>query len=396
MKGAVVIGGHVQGLGIVRMLGYKKIPVVLMDTTGYNVARFSKYCSRFIKMPADIFESEQKFCDFLEEKCRQYNLQDWLLFPTDDQTVAYLSRYKEKLSDYYRIWTPAWDVVEQCYNKKLTYALAEKVGVPYPQTYSSVEGDLELSDIAADLSYPIIVKPAVRHKFTEVTRAQFYVANNPGELLDYYKLALEIIGSDEVLIQEMIPCRPEDNTEVGIFFNQGKIVKSVTIKKIRQIPMNGGTGTSYKIIPDDPVLLDYCNDLLAAINYYGICDLEFIWDQRDGQYKIIDINPRTFKWHYLSKFLGYSLPYLLYCDTYCLNCEDCNRRLNGEDIKYFDELPDLGISWYEIVKGRLKVSDYIRSIKGNRRYAVASWNDPLPFTIGTIIAPWIFWNRKVN
>ena len=38
----------------------------------------------------------------------------------------------------------------------------------------------------------------------------------------------------------------------------------------------------------------------------------------------------------------------------------------------------------------------ILSIKGNRRYAVASWNDPLPFAIGTIMAPWIFWNRKVN
>ena len=52
MKGAVVIGGHVQGLGIVRMLGSKKIPVVLMDTTGYNITRFSKYCSIFCRSPS--------------------------------------------------------------------------------------------------------------------------------------------------------------------------------------------------------------------------------------------------------------------------------------------------------------------------------------------------------
>jgi D-aspartate ligase len=394
MKGAVVIGGHVQGLGIVRMLGSKKIPVVLMDVTGYNVARFSKYCSRFIKMPADIFESEQKFCDFLKEKSQQYNLQDWLLFPTDDQTVAYISRNKGELSDYYTVWTPAWDVVEQCYNKKLTYSLAKKTGVPYPHT-CSVEDIQELHDIAAGLCYPVIVKPAVRHKFSEATHAQFYVAENREELLDYYKLALEVISSDEILIQEMIPCRVEDNVEVGVFFCQGKISKSVTIKKIRQIPMKGGTGTSYQIIPDNPLLLGYCKDLLESINYYGICDLEFIWDQRDKTYKVIDINPRTFKWHYLSGFVGYSLPYQLYCDIYRLNPESCCHKRTNDSIKYFDEILDCSIAWYEIMKGRLKVRDYVQSIKGSRRYAVASWNDPLPFIVGTIIAPRVFWNRRV-
>ncbi len=135
---------------------------------------------------------------------------------------------------------------------------------------------------------------------------------------------------------------------------------------------------------------------MTSINYYGICDLEFIWDQRDKTYKVIDINPRTFKWHYLSVFVGYNLPYLLYCDVYDLKPEDhCYKRAN-EEIKFFDEIPDLYIAWREIIAGRLKLSEYIQSIKGTRRYVVASWSDSLPLIIEILMAPWIFWNRKVN
>ena len=45
--GAIVLGGHAQGLGIIRSLGRKNIKVFLIDETAANIARFSKYCTLF-------------------------------------------------------------------------------------------------------------------------------------------------------------------------------------------------------------------------------------------------------------------------------------------------------------------------------------------------------------
>ena len=43
--GAIVLGGHAEGLGIMRSLGRKNIKVFLIDETAANIARFSKYCN---------------------------------------------------------------------------------------------------------------------------------------------------------------------------------------------------------------------------------------------------------------------------------------------------------------------------------------------------------------
>ena len=47
--GAVVIGGDYQGLGIVRSLGRRGIPVCIIDDE-YSIARFSRYAQRAIRV----------------------------------------------------------------------------------------------------------------------------------------------------------------------------------------------------------------------------------------------------------------------------------------------------------------------------------------------------------
>ncbi len=48
-KGVIVLGGHVQGLGIIRIFGKNNISCILLDNTKINIARHSKYCNAFYK-----------------------------------------------------------------------------------------------------------------------------------------------------------------------------------------------------------------------------------------------------------------------------------------------------------------------------------------------------------
>jgi hypothetical protein len=44
-------------------------------------------------------------------------------------------------------------------------------------------------------------------------------------------------------------------------------------------------------------LKEYGERLLKEANYNGICEVEFKLDDRDNQYKLLEVNARTWKWH---------------------------------------------------------------------------------------------------
>ena len=57
------------------------------------------------------------------------------MFPTREETVAALSRYRERLTPRFRIPTPAWDVVKWAWDKRNTYELAAELGIATPRTW---------------------------------------------------------------------------------------------------------------------------------------------------------------------------------------------------------------------------------------------------------------------
>ena len=387
MTGAVVIGGHVQGLGIVRMLGSKKISVILMDNTSYNITRFSKYCTRFIKMPGNIFDSEEKFCNFLKEKSRQYDLQDWLLFPTDDQTVAYLSKHKKELSDFYQIWTPAWGVVESCYNKQLTYSLAEKIGIPIPESHFPKD-HREVRELGNRIQFPVIIKPAVMHTFYAKTRSKVVLVHNREELEEQYTKVVTIIPPSEIIIQEIIPGPPENLYSFGCFFKNGEIIASIMAQRSRQLPMDFGKASTFVELVDIDTLRSLSLLLLEALGYYGLSEIEFKYDPRDGRFKLLEINPRTWKWHSVALLSGLNLPYLLYCDK---SGTDYHKELFNKNTvnkgKWIDEYSDLYVSMKEILTGNMTLRQYIITITGNKIFGTLSSDDPLPFIAETLMLP---------
>lgn len=55
-------------------------------------------------------------------KIKQY--QNSIVFPTNDFHVEILSKNKELLSENFTIASDDWSSVEKCYNKRLTYQIA--------------------------------------------------------------------------------------------------------------------------------------------------------------------------------------------------------------------------------------------------------------------------------
>ena len=62
--GAIVVGGDYQGLGIVRSLGRKKVPVCVIDDER-SIACFSKYTTHAVNVPS--LRDEKETVDHLLE-----------------------------------------------------------------------------------------------------------------------------------------------------------------------------------------------------------------------------------------------------------------------------------------------------------------------------------------
>jgi predicted ATP-grasp superfamily ATP-dependent carboligase len=149
-KGVVVIEGHVQGLANTRLLGKAGIPVIVIDKTDC-VARYSKYCKAYYKCP-DYLDDD--FADFLIKLHHAFNLQDWLLLPSNDHAVHTIARNKDRLSKCFKVITEDLDVIEKIYNKRKLLEIADKAGIPIPAT----EMPEHENPTQVELRYPILIK----------------------------------------------------------------------------------------------------------------------------------------------------------------------------------------------------------------------------------------------
>ena len=383
--GAVVIGGHFQGLGILRSLARQHIPTYLIDR-GLCIGRFSRYTGRFTKCP-DV-EQENLFFTFLMDLARKENLEGWIIYPNDDETVCLLAKHKEQLEEYYRVTTPSWDVVKFAYDKKLTYELAEKCGIAIPTTFypRNVE---ELEQL--EIEFPVIIKPAIKEPFYSRTGRKAIRVDNRGELMDEYANAAMVVDSSEIImIQELIPGGTEYLFSVGSLCKNGELLAKVVARRPRQHPMDFGHATTYAETVNIPELEECARKLLAAMDYHGLSEVEFMKDSRDGQYKLIEVNARPWGWHTLAIGAGVDLPYLSYLD---MLGEEVKQNGFAKDAKWIRLVTDIPTVITELVKGRMKLADYLNSLKGKREFAVLSVTDPIPFLMELLMLPYL-WKKR--
>ncbi len=386
--GAIVIGGDYQGLGIIRSLGKKGIPVYLLDT-GLCIGKVSKFTSKFFAY------EEATLIEFLLALAEQENLSNWVIYPTTDEVVKLLAINKDALQKYYKVPTPQWKTTEVLYNKKLTCKLAIDLGIPIPKTCFP---DIESID-KLELQFPVIIKPLSKGIFLKRTKKKALKVRNKKELIETVSRVHEFgIPLSEIMIQEVIP-QTESVTggasnlySFCSLFKEGKVLAKLSARRIRQHPMDFGRASTFVETVDIPELEMLGTKLLSKLNYYGLSEVEFMWDPRDKTYKLLEVNARTWGWHTFGSGIGLDFPLLLYKDLMGENLAQYIVSLQ-KDVKWIRILTDTGLVVYEILKGRMKIYEYISSLKGKKEYAVWSPQDPLPFLFEIFLLPWLFKTR---
>ncbi len=361
-KGIIVIGGHVQGLGITRIFGKRGFDIVLLDTEKYNLTRNSKYCKTFIK-----YNKDQLF-DKLMEIGNSGLYKNYLILPTNDLHVGIISKNKDILSRFFTVGTSNWKSVEMCYNKRITYSLAKEIGIPIAQT-DTPDTIEELEQLEPE--FPCIIKPAIMHSFYSKLKTKVFVCKNKDELINNYKRAIEVIAPEEVIVQSIINGESEHLYSACFLFDEDKDIISFVARRARQHPPDFGNATTFAQIVDNDYLIEISKKLLSKIKYRGVCEVEYKYDEQSNEYKFLEINPRTWKWHLITETANINLLE----NYYNLLTEKKTEKYNGCEKSSFRHLmTDLPMIIKYKLTGRYKKYD-----KYPVKYGVFDINDIKPF-----------------
>jgi len=367
--GALVLGGSIRGLSIARSLGRHGVPVWVTTTRNDRLATFSRYTQRTLPW---IRGSQGEQAAYLLGLARKHHLDGWALFPTDDESAALLSRFRGELAARFRVTTPDWDVLRWAYDKRLTYQLAAKESIDHPWTlYQATEADLE----TVDAPFPVILKPAIKANANRLTADKAWLADNRERLLARYREARTLVPPDLILVQEMIPGGGEAQFSFTALCFQGRPVASLTARRTRQYPIDFGHGSSFVETVEVPAIEEPARRILAAIDYAGLVELEFKYDRRDRRYKLLDFNPRVWTWVSLCDRAGVDYPYLLWR----MMLGDRVSAVRGRPgVRWVRMITDVPAALQEILRGRLGVAAYLRSLRSLLEFALSAADDPWP------------------
>jgi predicted ATP-grasp superfamily ATP-dependent carboligase len=252
--------------------------------------------------------------------------------------------------------------------------LAESLGLPMPNTWYPESRD-DVVRIGGEADFPLIVKPRVSTGAMGLRRVA-----DAGALAAAW---------DEVntrfpkpIVQDYIP---EGGGAFGasvLVGPQGERLASFVHRRLREYPVSGGASTLRASVRD-PQLVEIAFRLLEAVEWFGVAMAEFRYDPRDGQPKLIELNPRFWGSLNLAIQSGVDFPWLLY------------RVARGERVEPVHDYRE-GVVGRWVLQGdllhyltnpnRRRMEPSFWKFRGRDwHYDITTWDDPLP-TVAKILS----------
>ena len=194
IKKVLLLGGHIQALGLARELYDLKIPVVLFIEDGFSVARYSKCVNRVV-----VYGSIDK----LFEAINVYSDTDSMLFPTADNYINWIDNNRNKLENHFFLGLPSHENVARFAEKINTYSFAEQNNIPHPITIHPNSLN-EIEVISESLDYPIVVKPSVMYDFHEIFGKKAFRCDSKEDLINKCGEISKKLPINSIILQEYL------------------------------------------------------------------------------------------------------------------------------------------------------------------------------------------------
>jgi predicted ATP-grasp superfamily ATP-dependent carboligase len=285
----LVLGANLHGsLGIIRSLGELGITVYGTYSGERGPATYSRYCKESFhwKYPSGSDQGSVRSLVRIGEQIGR----PCILIPTWDETAVFVAEHYVELSRRFIYPQQTPELAKTLVSKKQMYTLAKKFGIPtaeitLPKSLADVEA------FAHSAKFPVLLKGSDGNRLKLRTNRKMVIVNTPEELIRLYA-DMEDPEDPNLMLQEYIPARPGADWMFNGYFNAASnCLVGFTGQKIRQSPVYTGM-TSLGICRSNSIVIKRTVDWMKQLGYKGILDIGYRYDHRDGEYKVLDINPR--------------------------------------------------------------------------------------------------------
>src|SRR5436190_4563137 len=276
-------------LCVARSLGRLGIPVFVVDPSRWGPAVLSRYCSGYFPWdfePSCTAESVQ----FLLDVAGRIGGRP-ILMPTTDASALLVAHYAGVLKEAYDFPDQPPGLARALSNKASMFHLAQECGIPTPDTFfPQCRADVETSLETAAL--PVMLK-ALDYGLLQRTFSGDgkQIATSRDEVLLKYD-QMQNPEQPNLVLQEYIPGGEDTIWMFNGYFNRdSECLFGMTGQKIRQSPVYTGS-TCLGVCQRNDDVMALTLRFMKSIGYRGILDIGYRYDARDGQYKLLDVNPR--------------------------------------------------------------------------------------------------------
>src|SRR5262245_18875364 len=151
--GAVIIGGFVNALGMVRALGARAIRTAVACTQPYDIAHRSRWCREHFSVD-NLGGHPENLVAALQQRSARYR--GWALLPTIDEALTALTMHHDELGRDFHLLAPPPEAARTFLDKHLMSEAARSLGISCPTYYWVAEPALLER---TDFRFPVVVKP---------------------------------------------------------------------------------------------------------------------------------------------------------------------------------------------------------------------------------------------
>lgn len=365
---AVILDGDVNAVSLARSLAGMGVKVFAVNKSDAPV-RYSRF-AHWIPTPSD---GTSGLVDFLTGADSEY-LRGAVLLAAGDAVLQILATHRETLAEKFLLDESNPRAQLCMLNKLCTYQAAVQAGVPTPGFWIAKDRD-ELNSLRDSLVYPLIVKPQLGHLFLQKFGEKFLVVHDFDQLVEAMSIVED--AGVEVLLVEQLPCGDETSLSYYTYLDEhGQPLFHFVRRGVRRHPPGKGFATCHMSSGLDDTVRELSLKLLRHVGLRGLANVEFLYDDRDDQFKLIECNARFTASNEMLVGSGIDLAQFVYRRVVGLPEKPITTYKTGvslwhpiEDVRSFLALRR---------QGKLCFREWLASVLRPHVLPLFCWHDPFP------------------
>lgn len=264
-----------------------------------------------IELRSGLADSAQ-FASILTDIARKYRTpgKTLLLIGTNDLYVRLIIENASVLKEHFVFNYINEDLMNQLQVKANFYKLCKEHGIETPTTFFyDCRSDVPFEE---QMMYPVIVKPSngIQYNLNKFAGQQkVYKVETPQELKNVIDTIIASGYDDELIIQDFIPGDDTYMWDSVIYASSKGKTQLVTFAQVvlQEHTVTAIGNYTALITRFDKEMMVKLQNFLEAVGYTGFANFDLKYDERDGKFKVFEVNIRQGRSSYYVTALGHNM-----------------------------------------------------------------------------------------